>query len=283
MAILRLMMTAIMMYKLVTIKQKQEEQEIEKEEREPMAKKWKEEKIEDAEGKEREKLEEKRQQEWKEWKEKEEEKQEDEWEKEIEDIANVIQNEEEEEREKETQKRKWTETTKEDDFTITREEITRNSEQKEPESDEEKDVEGKELDMELLTDITAVTVEQRSDVNENIFSTLDTSTPAKPIRLNVNKVDVQENNDQVLAIKRNDADFKRLMNVKAKLELEAQSSGNNGVQMGKKKKRVTLEDEPVELVYVPRRIYDGKVAFKVIILVDINRRVFFFILKKDLN
>lgn len=121
-------------------------------------------------------------------------------------------------------------------------------------SDEENDAK-QEINMngEINTEQNDVKV----TTDEISFRLVPTSTPAKPKRVDVNKHG-HENNNQVLTIKHNDADLKRLMDVKAKLESEADSRKKYGVELRKKKKRVTVEDEPPEYLHVPRRIYDGK-------------------------
>lgn len=100
-----------------------------------------------------------------------------------------------------------------------------------------------------------------ADVLDNIFESLETSTPAKSNDI-VNKHAGKDEEKEVSKSVGDDGSLKRLMEVKTKLEFEAEARKlreEQRVEMRRKKnKKVTLGYETPDYFYVPRRVYNGK-------------------------
>lgn len=100
-----------------------------------------------------------------------------------------------------------------------------------------------------------------TEVMEKIFESLETSTPAKPNGI-VNKQTGLNEEREVSKSVDDEGSLKRLMEVKTKLEFEAEARKlreEQRVEMRRKKnKKVTLGYETPDYFYVPRRVYNGR-------------------------
>jgi hypothetical protein len=150
-----------------------------------------------------------------------------------------------------------------------------NEPKQEIEEDQIKDVVDVEIEINRLPDESEATLDQKNRANdvdteeyEEIFDSLDTSTPAKPNDVVNKQPSVKEVEDgEVLATRDDDVGLKRLMEVKTKLEFEAEARKlreEQNVEMRRKKnKKVKLGYETPDYFYVPRRVYNGNCTLTV--------------------